>query len=112
MKKSRKFPKYALTAILVIFIDLSMYTQQFPKNPLDNADKRLVYTQVQQDNLTQKLTTFWTNKLTPEVTAEWNEQLTENLSVEIEEKLMPNLTAIWGLILNEKYPNNEKIYRE
>lgn len=124
MKKLRKFTKYALTAILGLFIGLSMNAQETSKNPLDNADKGLVYTQKQQDKLTQELTTFWTNELTPIKTAEWNEKLTKkltatwnekltaNVSTEIEGKLTPKLTTKWGLILNDKYPNNVKSYRQ
>mgnify|MGYP003635785476 CR=1 FL=1 len=130
MKKSKKIIrnfkslKYALTATLALFICLSMNAQEKLNNPLDNADKGLIYTQEQQDKLTQELTEFWTNKLTSEKTAEWNnkltnklttawnEKLTSKLTKENEAKLTSKLKEKWDPILNEKYPNSEKYYRQ
>jgi len=116
--------KYALMASLSLFFSLSITAQEKSTNPLDNADKGLVFTQEQQNELTDKLTSYWTNKLTPVKTVEWNNKLTdkitnewdakltEKLSAKIEEKITKNIKKKWDPILNKKYSNASQFYRQ
>lgn len=102
---------YGVMALLCL-IGLEMNAQQ-KKEGATNTDNR-EFLQIQQRELTQKLTESWTNELTPKLTMEWNQRLTdrltakwngvltERLSERIERQLTDQLTAKWDAIIAEE----------